>query len=104
MGRLRNLSASFKAAAFPPAASAPNSYNRAVTESVDEGAEQKQVSTGVRESTGNLVPDSNGMRAGSSPSGANSTIYTPPTIGSARNDEVEELKPVFSYEQTTTTS
>jgi len=102
MGRLRNLSASFKAAAFPPTASSPNSYNRAVTESVDEGVEQKNVSTAVRESTGNLVPDSNGMRAGSSAPRPNSMIYTPPTIGSARSDEVEELKPVFSYEHLTT--
>lgn len=91
MGRLRNISASFKAAAFPTAAttSSPSTYVREQPDSVEPGQTKKDAPTIVRETSSNSVPErSSAVRP-------TSMIYTPPTIGA--NDEIEELKPVFRY-------
>ncbi|KAK5078498.1 hypothetical protein LTR51_000688 [Lithohypha guttulata] len=88
MGRLRNLSASFKAAAFPTASN--NSYSRATPESSDTLAGKPDGSAVVRETSATSLPQA----SASSPALHNPMVYTPPTIV---NDEIEELKPVFSY-------
>lgn len=92
MGRLRNISASFKAAAFPTAATTtpPATQTAEQTESPDRGQAKKEAPTIIREASSNSVPESSsGVRP-------TSMIYTPPTIG-AVNDEIEELRPVFRY-------
>ncbi|KAK5946094.1 hypothetical protein PMZ80_000233 [Knufia obscura] len=91
MGRLRNLSASFKAAAFPSASSAsPNRSSTVSPDASDSTPEKKENSTTVREASTTSLPDTSTARP-------SSMIYTPPTIGPAANEEIEELKPVFSY-------
>lgn len=90
MGRLRNLSASFKAAAFPTA----NTINQG-SRSDENGPQEntKSASALTREPTAN----SDLTQADSFSTRPTSMMYTPPTIVSARGDEVEELKPVFRY-------
>lgn len=91
MGRLRNISASFKAAAFPTAATASstNAYNREQPQTSGSESAKKELPAIVREASSNSVPER------SSTQQSTSMIYTPPTIGS--NDEIEELRPVFRY-------
>ena len=91
MGRLRNLSASFKAAAFPSANNASNSYNKKdISEVPGEAQEKKDMPPVVRETSSHSVLQKNSSRP-------TSIIYTPPTIMPAANEDVEELRPVFRY-------
>lgn len=87
MGRLRNLSQSFKSAAFPTASS--TSVSRYSLDSPDASADRtpeiKEGTVIAREASSNSTP-------------ATSTVYTAPTIGLPANEEIEELKPVFRYE------
>src|SRR4051794_547411 len=92
MGRLRNLSASFKAAAFPSASTTSNTaYTRALPDSTDKLNGQKESLGIVRETSANSIPGSStSVRPGS-------VIYSAPTLRTPANEEIEELKPVFRY-------
>lgn len=90
MGRLRNLSASFKAAAFPTASNAYKPDSTPDTLLVPDKNKDAGHPTIVREASANSVPEAS---SSISPRG-NGLPYTPPTIV---NDEIEELKPVFTY-------
>lgn len=91
MGRLRNLSASFKAAAFPTASS--NAYKPDSTpDTLLVPDKNKDAPTIIREASAHSIPEA----SSSTPPRAGSLPYTPPTIV---NDEIEELKPVFGYVQ-----
>lgn len=90
MGRLRNISASFKAAAFPTA-STIHQEGRS-----DENGTQEETKQ-TAELTREMIPTADGSQPDSFNTRSDATMYTPPTIVSARSDEVEELKPVFRY-------
>lgn len=86
------MSASFKAAAFPLASNgSANAYRRESPDNSDKVAEKDSPAI-VRENPSDSIPESS--QAGRFNS---SMSYSPPTIGLPANDEIEELKPVFSF-------
>ncbi|KAK4916765.1 hypothetical protein LTR66_016993, partial [Elasticomyces elasticus] len=110
MGRLRNISNSFKTAAFPShgnsSPSSTSSLNKTDAPDRPTVPERRDTPTILKDELSRtethsniLVPYKNGTRDDTPGSSARPTsmIYTPPTIMQQNDNDVDELKPVFSY-------
>lgn len=90
MGRLRNISNSFKAAAFPSAHTISSSQHRS-GDSISENTTKRPL-MGESALSSDTLQNGESSRTRHGPA-----MYTPPTLVAERNDDIQELKPVFSY-------
>ncbi|KAJ4576272.1 hypothetical protein HRR81_004160 [Exophiala dermatitidis] len=100
MGRLRNLSQSFKAAAFP--SSSNNASNQSLsraspngqTQIVDKEASSPLPNSPVAPFADTPPPNPAPNRPASRPA---SMVYTSPSMDFGKENHIEELAPVFSF-------